>query len=93
VGKGAKRRAHQRSTIAALNGGHASLCPPYEALARIADPDGIVWYFKVPEPAIAPGTVACQSGKPSFRRFSAIRSRVVPEKTIACLYFEIVRSG
>ena len=34
-----------------------------------------------------------QSGNPSFRRFSAIRSKVVPEKTIACLYFEIVKSG
>jgi hypothetical protein len=34
-----------------------------------------------------------QSGKPSFRRFSAMRSRAVFEKTIACLYFETVRSG
>jgi hypothetical protein len=41
----------------------------------------------------APDTDADQSGKPSLRRFSAIRSRVVPEKTIACLNFEIVRPG
>src|ERR1700736_2572591 len=34
-----------------------------------------------------------QSGKPSFRRFSAMRFRTAGEKTIACLNFEIVRSG
>src|SRR2546425_10045528 len=30
VGKGASRRAHHPSRIVALNGGHASLCPPYK---------------------------------------------------------------
>ncbi len=34
-----------------------------------------------------------QSGNPSLRRFSPIRSRTAGEKTIACLNFEIVRSG
>lgn len=34
-----------------------------------------------------------QSGKPTFRRFSAIRSSTAGENTIACLNFEMVRSG
>ncbi len=31
VGKGAKRRAHRLSSNAVPDGGHASLCPPYES--------------------------------------------------------------
>jgi hypothetical protein len=38
-------------------------------------------------------TMPGQSGKPSFRRFSAMRSRATFENTIACLIFETVRSG
>ena len=33
------------------------------------------------------------SGNPSFRRFSAMRSSAVGENTMACLNFEMVRSG
>ena len=49
---------------------------------------------RMPEGAtITPVATPDQSGKPSFRRFFAIESRVVVEKTIACLNFETVKSG
>jgi Fe-S cluster assembly iron-binding protein IscA len=53
---------------------------------------GFQYKFDI-ERAQAEDDLSNQSGNPSFRRFSAIRSRTADEKTIACLNFFTVRSG
>jgi hypothetical protein len=47
MGKGAKRRAHHPSTLAVLDGGRASLCPPYGASCSLCAKTNFASHFNV----------------------------------------------